>query len=95
MSKSKCKSCRKVAKLERRLEEAYILLFAAVRNTTVLPLGLHFGKSEKEISDKTFETIAEMKKTVDYNQTRKLMGLTEYWDKENAENEVTEDSEEE
>ena len=83
MSKSKCKNCRKVARLERKLEEAQLLLFAAVR-TAVLPLGVKLGKNEKEISEKTFETIVEMKKTVDYAKTRKCMELAD-WRDEDAE----------
>ena len=83
MSKSKCKNCGKVARLERKLEEAQLLLFAAVR-TAVLPLGVKLGKTEKEISEKTFETIVEMKKTVDYAKTRKCMELAD-WRDEDAE----------
>ena len=84
MSKTKSKNCKKTAKLERKLEEAYILLFAAIRNIAVLPLGVKLGKTEKEISEKTFETIVEMKKTVDYAKTRKCMDLATNWRKENA-----------
>ena len=84
MSKSKCKNCRKVTRLERKLEEAYILLFAVVRSTAVLPLGVKLGKTEKEVSEKTFETIAELKKTVDYGKTRKCMDLAD-WRDEDAE----------
>ena len=79
MSKSKCKTCRKVARLERKLEEAQLFLFAAVRNTAVLPLGVKLGKTEKEISEKTFQTIAEMKTTVNYEKTRKCMMLADCW----------------
>ena len=85
MSKSKCKTCRKVARLERKLEEAHILLFAAVR-TAVLPLGVKLGKTEKEISEKTFETIVEMRNTVDYEKTRKCMMLAD-WGNEDAKSE--------
>ncbi len=81
---SKCKNCRKVRRLERQLEEAQILLFAVVRSAAVLPLGVKLGKTEKEISEKTFETIVEMKKTVDYAKTRKCMMLAD-WGKEDAE----------
>lgn len=91
MSKSKCKNCRKVARLERKLDEAYILLFATVRNTAVLPLGVKLGKTEKEISDKTFETIAELKKTVDYNKTRRCMALAESWEEDDEEDEAEND----
>ena len=90
MSKSKCKKCRKVARLERKLEEAQLLLFAVVRNTAVLPLGVKLGKPEKEISEKTFETIVEIKKTVDYAKTRKCMELAD-WRDEDAEEETAED----
>jgi hypothetical protein len=89
MSKSKCKNCRKVDRLERELEETQILLFATVRNSAVLPLGVKLGKTEKEISEKTFETIVEMKKTVDYAKTRKVMELAN-WRDEDAEEEATE-----
>lgn len=82
---SKCKSCRKVKRLEKKLEEARLLLFAAVRNTSVLPLGVRLGKTEKEISEKTFETIVEMRRTVDYAKTRKCMLLAS-WEDENEEN---------
>jgi hypothetical protein len=68
-----------VARLERKLEEAYVLLFAAVRNTAVLPIGVKLGKSEKEISEKTFETIAEMRNTVDFPKTRRCMDLAQGW----------------
>ena len=85
MSTSKCKNCRKVARLERRLEETQILLFAAVRNAAVLPIGVRLGKSEKEISEKTFETIAEMKNTVDFAKTRKCMMLAD-WRYDDGEN---------
>ena len=90
MSKSKCKHCRKVARLERKLEEAQLLLFAAVR-TAVLPLGVKLGKTEKEISEKTFETIVEIKKTVDYAKTRKCMELAD-WRDEDAEEDSESDS---
>ena len=90
MSKSKCKNCRKVARLERKLEEAQLLLFAVVRNTAVLPLGVKLVKTEKEIRAKTFETIVEIKKTVDYAKTRKCMELAD-WRDEDAEEETAED----
>lgn len=82
---SKCKNCRRVIRLERELGEAQLLLFAAVRNTTVLPLGLKLGKTEKEISEKTFETIVEMKKAVDYAKMRKCMKLANRRDKDDEE----------
>ena len=91
MSKSKCKNCRKVARLERKLEEAQLLLFAVVRNSAVLPLGVKLGKTEKEISEKIFETIVEIKKTVDYAKTRKCMELAE-WRDEDAEEDSESDS---
>lgn len=85
MSKSKCKTCRKVTRLERKLEEAQLLLFAVVRNTAVLPLGVKLGKTEKEISEKTFETIVEIKKTVDYEKTRRCMELADSRDEDEEE----------
>ena len=92
MSKTKCKNCRKVARLERKLEEAYILLFVAIRTTAVLPIGAKLGKTDKEISDKTFETIAEMKNTVDYCKTRRLMELADCWGGDHEEDEEVSES---
>lgn len=90
MSKSKCKVCRKVARLERKLEETYVMLFAVVRNAAVLPMGRKLGKSEKDISEKTFETIAEIRKAIDYTAMRKSMSLAEYWRDEDVEDEECE-----
>ena len=80
MSKSKCKDCRTVARLERKLEETQLLLFAVVRASAVLPLGTKLGRTEKEISEKTFETIVELKNTVDYAKTRRCMDLADWSD---------------
>ncbi len=80
---SKCKNCRKVRRLEHKLEEAQLLLFAVVRNTAVLPLGVKLGRTEKEISVKTFETIVELKNTVDYAKTRRCMDLAD-WGRKDA-----------
>lgn len=74
---SKCKKCRQMRRLERKLEETQMLLFAAVRAAT-LPIGLKLGKTEKEISEKTFETIVEMKNTVDFAKIRRSMLLADW-----------------
>ncbi len=81
-----CEACKKVAELERRLDEAQLILFAVVRNSAVLPLGSKLGKTEKEISEMTFMTIDEIKKCVDYAKMRKVMKLANRKDEETVEN---------
>ena len=49
-----------VTALKSELTKTKCLLFVAVRNTTVLPRGLLFGKDEREISRMTLATIEEM-----------------------------------
>ncbi len=61
--------------LEKELAETKALLFVAVRNMAVLPRGLLLGKTEAEISAKTFETIEVMKKKFNYKAVKTLMDL--------------------
>lgn len=58
-----------------------LLMFAFVRNSTILPVGLQLGKTEQEITDKTFETIAEAEKMLNVERMVEAMNLAT--DKEN------------
>ena len=53
-----------VTALKSELTKTKCLLFVAIRNTTVLPRGLLFGKDEKEVSRMTLATIKEMENAV-------------------------------
>lgn len=61
----------------KNLYELELTLFMVVRNSAVLPLGLHLKKTEKEITDKTFETIECIKKQIDYKAAEKFYNLRE------------------
>lgn len=74
-------SCPTFESLKQENKELRLLMFAFVRNSAVLPLGLSLGKSEQEITDKTFETIAEARKMLDVEKMRAAMNLAT--DKEN------------
>ena len=56
-------------------------IFAFVRNSAVLPVGIRLRKSEQEITDKTFETIEAAKAMLDVEAVRAAMNLAT--DKEN------------
>ena len=56
-------------------------MFAFVRNSSVVLIGLKKGWTEQKIADETFATIAEAKKLVDVNKMIKCMNLAT--DKEN------------
>ena len=57
---------------EKRLE---LMLFMVVRNTVVLPKGIELGKSLKEISDMTKETIREIERQIDFEVAEKQYNL--------------------
>lgn len=77
---SKCDTCptveglksRTVEGLKSRNELLETLLFAVVRNSGVLPLGIALKKTEDEIADKTLETIDILKETVDIPKMTEL-----------------------
>ena len=50
-------------------------MFAFVRNSAVLPVGRRLNKSEREITDKTFETIEAAKAMLDVEAIKSLMNL--------------------
>ncbi len=52
-----------------------LLLFAFVRNSRVAAIGYQLNKSEQEITDKTFETIKEAEKILDFHKMREFMNL--------------------
>lgn len=56
-------------------------MFAFVRNSSVVLIGLKNGWTEQKIADETFATIAEAKKLVDVDKMIKCMNLAT--DKEN------------
>lgn len=64
--------------LDRVCEENRMLrlqIFAFVRNAAVLPIGIKLHKSEREITDKTFETIAAAKAMLNVEGVKALMNL--------------------
>lgn len=69
---SKCDTCPTVDGLKSRNELLETLLFAVVRNSGVLPLGIALKKTEDEIADKTLETIDMLKETVDIPKMTEL-----------------------
>lgn len=71
----RCDTCPAFEALKQKNKDLHLLLFAFVRNSAVLPVGLTLGKSEQEITDKTFETIAEARKMLDVDKIRAAMNL--------------------
>lgn len=73
---NECKEkCGEVARLEKKLADTELLLFAVVRFILVLPIGVRLKKTEQEISEKTFETIERISRKVDKERMRQLMAL--------------------
>ena len=75
MNESKEK-CGEISRLQEKLADTELLLFAVVRNRLILPIGLRLGKTQKEISEKTFETIERISEKVDRERMRELMELS-------------------
>ncbi len=71
----------KLAAKEKESDKLRLLLFAFVRNSRVAAVGYSLKKSEQEITDKTFETIKEAEKILDFAKMQELMNLAS--DKEN------------
>lgn len=46
-----------------------------VRNSQVLPVAMKLNKTEKEITDKTKETIKELEKMIDFKKAEELYNL--------------------
>ena len=64
--------------LDKAREENKMLrlqIFAFVRNSAVLPVGICLHKSEQEITDKTFETIEAAKNMIDVEAVKTAMNL--------------------
>lgn len=59
----------------REEEKIKLMLFMVVRNSQVLPVGIKLNKSEKEITDKTKETIKEIEKMINFEEARELYEL--------------------
>lgn len=61
------------AKLKSKFHKLELTLFLVVRNSSVLPTGLSLGKTNKEITDMTLETIEKIKKSINYNSVEELI----------------------
>lgn len=59
-----------------RVEKLETLLFAVVR-AMLLPISLRCNKTDKELTEKTFEAIKETERTLDYDRIKALMALGE------------------
>lgn len=57
------------------LEKYKLMLFMVVRNSKVLPIGLKLNKSQKEITDKTKETIEELEKSINFEKAKEFYEL--------------------
>ena len=69
----KCDATDNIEALRSRVAELEVLLFAFVWNRTTYPLGRSLGKSEREIAEKTFETVAAASDMVDMARMREIM----------------------
>lgn len=56
-----------------RADNLEVVLFAVIRNSMVLPVGMRMGKSKKEITDMTFDTMKELQTQIDYEAVKKIM----------------------
>ena len=59
------------------LEKYKLMLFMTVRNSAVLPKGLELGKTEKEISKMTIETMKSVETMIDFRRAKELYKLGE------------------
>ena len=61
------------AKLTSKSRQLELTLFTVVRNFKVLPVGLSLGKTQKEITDMTLQTIEKIKQSINYNAVEELI----------------------
>ena len=61
------------AELTSKYRQLELALFTVVRNFKVLPVGLRLGKTKKEITDMTLETIEKIKQSINYNAVEELI----------------------
>ncbi len=66
-------ACMQVSRLRAEKDKLEATLFAVVRNSIVLPVGMRMGKSQKGITDMTFDTIKELQAQIDYKAVKKIM----------------------
>lgn len=59
------------------VEKYKLMLFMVVRNNAVLPKGLELGKTEKEISKMTIETMKSVETMIDFRRAKELYKLGE------------------
>lgn len=57
------------------VEKYKLMLFMVVRNNVVLSKGIELGKTQKEISKMTIETMEEMEKMIDFRVDKGLFEL--------------------
>ena len=56
-------------------EKYKLMLFMTVRNNAVLPKGLELGKTEKQISRMTIETMKSIETMIDFRRAKELYEL--------------------
>lgn len=66
-------ACMQASRLRAEKDKLEATLFTVVRNSIVLPVGLRRGKSQKEITDMTFDTMKELQAQIDYKAVKKIM----------------------
>lgn len=64
-----------IEKVKKENEKLKLILFMVVRNSQVLPVGMKLKKTEKEITDKTKETIKELEKMINFEKAKELYNL--------------------
>lgn len=64
-----------IEKVKTENEKLKLILFMVVRNSQVLPVGMKLKKTEKEITDKTKETIKELEKMINFEKAKELYNL--------------------
>lgn len=62
----------KLAKYEDGEEKYKLALFAAVRNSQVMPLGIELGKSEQEINQMSVETVDAILTMCDFDRLKEM-----------------------
>lgn len=66
-----------IAPIVTEKEVAELVAFAVVRNSVVAPVGYAKGKTEKEISQMTVDTLAEIRKMLNFDAMRAFRALAE------------------
>ena len=56
-------------------EKTKLMLFMVVRNSQVLPAGIKFCRTEKEITEMTKEIMKSLEKMIDFERAKELYNL--------------------